>query len=178
MSLESILQQARRPLLIAHIAPDGDAIGSLLGLGWAMKEMGRWPTLACADPVPENLRFLPGCDEIVSQPRGSEDLVVTLDCSDLQRLGSLHSEDLFTRLPVLNIDHHVTNTGFGNAQLVEPAAASTSQIVHGLLCRLGWPLSPWTAACLLTGLITDTRSFRTPNTGARPGRRWPRSTST
>lgn len=166
MSLETLLQQARRPLVIGHIAPDGDSIGSLLGLGWAMKEMGKWPTLACADPVPESLRFLPGAGEVVSVRRGDEDLIVSLDSSDLQRLGSLYDEALFAQLPVINIDHHVTNVRFGSAQLIEPSAVSTTQIVFSLLGRLGWPVSPWSAACLLTGLITDTRSFRTPNTDA------------
>jgi len=166
MSLESLLQQARRPLVLGHIAPDGDSIGSLLGLGWAMKEMGKWPTLACADPVPEGLQFLPGAAEIVSRRRGDEDLIVALDSSDLLRLGSLFDEALFAQLPVVNIDHHITNVRFGSEQLIEPAAVSTTQIVYALLRRLGWPLSPWSATCLLTGLITDTRSFRTPNTDA------------
>jgi phosphoesterase RecJ-like protein len=166
MSLETLLQRAQRPLLIGHIAPDGDAVGSLLGLGWAMKELGRWPTLACADPIPASLNFLPGSSEIVPRRKGDEDLVVSLDSSDPTRLGSLYDEDLFTRLPVLNIDHHVTNVGFGTAQLVDPTAVSTTQIVYRLLRRLDWPVSPWTATCLLTGLITDTRSFRTPNTDA------------
>ncbi len=166
MSLETLLQQARRPLVIAHIAPDGDAIGSLLGLGWALKEQGKWPTLACADAVPENLQFLPGCGEVVAKRKGDEDLVVVLDCSDLLRLGSLYDEALFARVPVINIDHHVTNVGFGSEQWVEPAAVSTSQLVYELLRRLNWPVSPWGATCLLTGLITDTRSFRTANSGA------------
>ncbi|HOG47366.1 MAG TPA: bifunctional oligoribonuclease/PAP phosphatase NrnA, partial [Anaerolineae bacterium] len=166
MSLETLLRQAQRPLLIAHIAPDGDAIGSLLGLGWAMKELGRWPTLACADPVPESLQFLPGHDEIVSRRKGDEDVIVSLDSSDLLRLGSLYDQELFAALPVVNIDHHVTNVRFGSEQLIEPTAVSTSQIVYDLLRRLDWPVSPWSATCLLTGLITDTRSFRTSNTTA------------
>lgn len=166
MSLETLLQQAQRPLLIAHIAPDGDAIGSLLGLGWALKEVGRRPTLACADPVPGNLHFLPGAAGIVTQPAGDEDAIVALDSSDLVRLGNLYDEALFERLPVLNIDHHVTNVGFGTAQLVDQAAAATAQIVYALLRRLHWPVSAWTATCLLTGLVTDTRSFRTTNTDA------------
>ncbi len=164
-SLETLLRKARRPLLVAHIAPDGDTIGSMLALGWSMQEIGDQPTLACADPVPEGLRFLPGAGTIVTQPRGDEDLLVALDCSDLQRLGSLYAGAASARLPVVNIDHHVTNTGFGEAQLVEPVA-STAQIVYGLLRRLGWPIKPWTATCLLTGLITDTRSFRTANSDA------------
>jgi phosphoesterase RecJ-like protein len=166
MSLETLLQRARRPLVIGHIAPDGDAIGSLLGLGWAMKEMGKWPTLACADPVPESLQFLPGAGEIVSQRKGDEDLIVALDSSDLLRLGSLYDEALFAQLPVINIDHHITNVRFGSEHMIEPTAVATAQIVYRLLRRLGWPISPWSAACLLTGLITDTRSFRTPNTDA------------
>lgn len=163
MTPETLLQQTERPLLIAHIAPDGDAIGSLLGLGWALREQGKSPTLACADPVPENLRFLPGAGDVVTRSRGDEDLVVALDCSDLQRLGSLY--DGSATLPLLNIDHHVTNVGFGSVQLVEPDSASTAQIVYHLLQRLHWPLSNHVAACLLAGLVTDTRSFRTPNTG-------------
>lgn len=164
--MDTLLQQARRPLVIGHVAPDGDAIGSLLGLGWAMKEMGKWPTLACADPVPASLQFLPGAGEIVSKRKGDEDLIVSLDSSDLLRLGSLYDEALFAQLPVINIDHHITNVRFGNEQLIEPTAVSTTQIVYGLLRRLDWPVSPWSAACLLTGLITDTRSFRTSNTNA------------
>lgn len=167
MRLETLLQQAQRPLLIAHIAPDGDCIGSLLGLGWALREVGKQPTLACADPVPEGLRFLPGSDGIVAQAAGNEDLIVSLDSSDLQRLGRLYDESLFAHLAVINIDHHVTNTRFGTEQLLEPTAASTAQIVYDLLRRLAWPVSPWTATCLLTGLITDTRSFRTANTDAK-----------
>lgn len=158
------MQAAQRPLLIAHVAPDGDAIGSVLGLGWALRERGVQPTLACTDPVPEGLRFLPGADEMVSQATGAEDLLVAIDCSDVQRLGKLCDESRLGQLPLVNVDHHVTNTGFGNAQLVEPAAASTAQIVYKLLRRMAWPVSPWTATCLLTGIVSDTRSFRTANT--------------
>lgn len=167
MSLESLLQNAQRPLLVAHIAPDGDCIGSLLGLGWALKEHGKQPTLACADPLPESTSFLPGSAEVVSRCSGAEDLIISLDSSDVQRLGSLYDADLFRRLPVVNIDHHVTNTRFGAEQLIDPSATSTAQIVLALLRRLGWPVSPWAATCLLTGLVTDTRSFRTPNTDSK-----------
>ena len=163
MIADSIIEQSERPLLVAHIAPDGDTMGSLLGLGWALRQQGRLPTLACADAVPPNLRFLPGSDAVVNKARGDEDLVVALDCSDLGRLGGVQ-EGLAQR-PLLNIDHHVTNTGFGTAQLLDTASASTAQIVYALLGRLDWPLSTSSATCLLTGLVTDTRSFRTPNTG-------------
>ncbi len=157
---------AQRPLLIAHIAPDGDTIGSMLALGWALKEAGKHPTLACAAPVPAGLRFLPGAESIVRRARGDEDAVIALDCSDVQRMGYLYDEARLAQLPFINIDHHVTNTRFGTAQLIDPTAASTAQIVYGLLQRLKLPVRPWVATCLLTGLITDTRSFRTSNTDA------------
>ncbi len=166
MSLEVLLQQAKRPLLVCHVTPDGDAIGSLLGLGWAMKELDKHPTLACADPVPPDLAFLPGASDIVACARGDEDLIVALDCADAQRMGSLYDANTAAHVGLVNIDHHITNTGYGAAQLVEPKASSTAQIVYHLLRRLGWPLTPWAATCLLTGVITDTRSFRTSNTDA------------
>lgn len=156
------LQAAESIYIACHIIPDGDAIGSLLGLGLALGQLGKHCTLACADPVPLKFSFLPGAQEIAPLPPTTEQVIVTVDSSDSERLGSLYDEELFRSRPVINIDHHVTNTRFGTVNLVQ-ALPSTAEIVYALIRRLKVPLDKDIASALLTGLITDTRCFRTGN---------------
>ena len=160
--IRELAQSAHRILMVTHVAPDGDAIGSLLGLGLLLRAQGKELTLACEDPVPELYTWLPGSAGIVRQASGPYDLVVSLDCSDERRMGSVFHEGL-AGLPLLNIDHHVTNTLFGTVNWVDPSAVATTQMILSLAGALGWPLSKPVADCLLTGLVTDTRSFRTYN---------------
>ena len=157
-----LAEQARRLLLVTHVAPDGDAIGSLLGLGWLLRAQGKDVIMACEDPVPEVYTWLPGSSQIVKQGDGAHDLVISLDCSDRRRMGDVGvgDDDL---IPVVNIDHHVTNTLFGILNWVDPTSVATAQMVLHLLDVLGWELPEHVAVCLLTGLVTDTRCFRTPN---------------
>jgi phosphoesterase RecJ-like protein len=159
-----LLRQAERPLLITHVAPDGDAVGSLLGLGWMLQALDKRPLLACQDPVPPRYRYLPGWEQVVQQvPHERFDLWVVLDSSDTERLGTVAQADWLADIPLLNIDHHVTNLRFGTLNLVDEAAASTTQILYDLAGCLPAPLDEPTAVCLLTGLVTDTRGFRTAN---------------
>ncbi|MGQ9489614.1 MAG: DHH family phosphoesterase [Anaerolineae bacterium] len=164
------LQSAGRVLAICHTSPDGDAIGSLLGLAWVLRALPRPPTLAlaCGDPVPEQLAFLPGADEIVStRPAGPWDAVVALDASDAERLGDPFTPTEYGAAPVIVLDHHVTNLCFGTLNYVDTQAAATAQIVLDLADALQAPISHPAAVCLLTGLVTDTLSFRTSNVTAR-----------
>lgn len=158
------IADAERILIIGHVSPDGDAIGSLLGLGLALYPRKASVVLACADPVPEQYRHLPHWDRIVQAPQGEFDLVVSLDCSDLQRLGSAYDVAAYADLPLLNIDHHTTNVFFGTVNWVEPTAAATAQMLVSLLRALDIPFTVEIATCLLHGIITDTLGFRTPNT--------------
>lgn len=160
--IDELIQGSRRILLITHVSPDGDAIGSLLGLGWLLKAQGKELTLACEDLVPEIYTWLAGSGEVVRQGSGIYDLIVGLDCSDRRRMGRVYVDE-FGTLPLLNIDHHVTNTHFGTINWVEPSSVSTSQMVLALAEALDWGLTQTVAVCLLTGLVTDTRSFRTSN---------------
>jgi phosphoesterase RecJ-like protein len=157
-----LIHSARRILLVTHVAPDGDAIGSLLGLAWLLRAQGKEVTQFCEDAVPEVYTWLPGSAEIVRQPGGLHDLVISLDCSDARRMGDLLQEGL-TGLPLINIDHHVTNTCFGTLAWVDPSSVSTTQMILELADSLGWQVSQPIAVCLLCGLVTDTRSFRTYN---------------
>ncbi|MGQ9585296.1 MAG: DHH family phosphoesterase [Anaerolineae bacterium] len=158
--------EARRILVITHLSPDGDAIGSLLGLGWALEWLGKECVLACADPVPRNYRYLPGSERVVQVPDAADmDLVISLDESDPGRMGAAYNRQTLESVPLANIDHHATNVRFGTWNWVDVSKAATVQLVLELVDGLGVPLEANLALCLLNGLVTDTRGFRTPNTG-------------
>lgn len=160
--VQNLIHEAQRIALICHIIPDGDAVGSLLGLGLALRILGKECILVCQDAIPEEFFFLPSAAEVRSTLPQTLDLIITLDSSDTQRLGSAYDAALFQAKPVINIDHHVTNVRFGSENWVEPMAA-TAEICLALICGLGIPVDPMVATCLLTGIVTDTRCFRTPN---------------
>jgi len=156
-------------LAMCHIHPDGDAIGSLLALGGLLKALPEPPAavLACADPVPPVLQFLPGADGITPAPlAGPWDVIVSLDASDPARLGSIYQPNLYGPAPVIVLDHHITNLRFGTLNYVDPTAAATAQLVLRLAGELGTPVDAEVALCLMTGLITDTLAFRTSNVDA------------
>jgi phosphoesterase RecJ-like protein len=165
-TVQQQIRDARRVIVITHVAPDGDAIGSLLGLGWALHWLGKEYTLACADPVPRRFTYLPGSEAIVTGPQSEYDLVISVDCADLERLGAAYDDSL-ANLPLINIDHHVTNTHFGTVNWVDTEAASAAELALSLVESLDVPLDSDIALCLLNGIVTDTRGFRIPNTPLR-----------
>jgi phosphoesterase RecJ-like protein len=169
--IAGLLLRAERVLALCHVSPDGDAIGSLLALGSLLRQSAdgrsapnREITLVSADGVPEQFRFLPGASHIrTAAPSGPWDVVVTLDASDIRRLGEPFHPETYGGTPLVNIDHHVTNLYFGTHNYVDPSAAATAQIVVHLADAMSVPISHETAICLLTGLATDTLGFRTSN---------------
>ena len=161
---EQMILAADRILVLCHTSPDGDAIGALLAMGHILRALGKQATLACADPVPREYRFMPGADDIVQRPEGEFDLVISLDSSDIPRLGEAYDASRLGHLPILNIDHHITNLNFGTVNWVEPGSASTCQLVLRLADGLGVDITPEIATCLLSGIVMDTRGFTTPNT--------------
>ncbi|MCW3490840.1 DHH family phosphoesterase [Dethiobacter alkaliphilus] len=164
------LKPAKNILLTTHIQPDGDAIGSLLGLGYALLQLGRNVTLFSADPVPKRFCFLTGAELIVSGelPGADFDCVVTLDCSDQDRVAPVW-EQIKERI-IINIDHHPTNNLFGRINYVDEKASATGEIVYELLSVLEAPLDPAVAAALYVAISTDTGSFKYENTTARTHR--------
>jgi phosphoesterase RecJ-like protein len=160
------LEAAQSVYIACHVLPDGDAIGSLVALGLTLRRLGKICTMACADPVPAKYSFLAGVPDVVARPPTAEQVIVTVDVSDIERLGPLYDEATFRSRPVVNIDHHITNVRFGAVNLVQPLP-STAEIVYALLCHLKRPPDGDVAAALLTGLLTDTRCFRTGNVTAR-----------
>lgn len=209
----SLLHCAQRVLIYAHKKPDGDTIGSLLGLSHTLRELGKQTTLVCADPLGGALAALPGAGDVLTQlpelplavaggaGSGSEsdvsptgdavpntiiangpaggcesdgvplpwDVLVTVDVSSLDRLGTVYDSAvaLRSRLSLINIDHHFTNDRFGTVNLVDARAAAATEIVALLLPRLGVRPSVPAATCLLAGLLTDSLSFQTDSTTSR-----------
>jgi phosphoesterase RecJ-like protein len=157
-----LLAGAKRVLAITHVNPDGDAIGSLLGFGLALRAKGVEVVFACADPVPDAFRFLPAVGEITPTPEGEFDVVVVLDVSDPPRMGSVGAA--LPKMPDIQFDHHLTNPRYARINFIDVAAASTAELVAELLAELGLALSDEVAQCLLTGLVNDTLGFRTSNT--------------
>ncbi len=124
----AMIRAARHVLVICHVDPDGDAIGSLLGMGWLLQAMDKEHVLACAGVEPSKMRFLPRSRPIVTGSGAHHDLIVTVDCNSVDRLGSVYANKDLAELPIVNIDHHVTNTLFGQVNWVEPRAAATAEI--------------------------------------------------
>ncbi|MCL2340516.1 MAG: bifunctional oligoribonuclease/PAP phosphatase NrnA [Proteobacteria bacterium] len=154
-------------LLATHFNPDGDALGSLLGLAEVLEGMGKKVLRYLEKPVSPLYRFLPGCGqtqtemasvrEFVAQA-GDDFLAICLDCSDTHRLGR-HGAELTGFRPLMVIDHHRGHTGFGDGDWIEPHRSSTSEMVYDLAVALDADISAKAAECLFTGINTDTGSF-------------------
>ncbi|MFI9275888.1 bifunctional oligoribonuclease/PAP phosphatase NrnA [Kitasatospora sp. NPDC052896] len=164
--------------LICHISPDGDALGSALAAGIALRGLGREVRVSFGDDpqvIPESLSFLPGQELLVPAARvpDAPDLVLCFDVAAEGRLGLLHAKAFAARTLVV-IDHHASNPGFGTHRLIDPTAPATAVLVDELLRRLGVPLDQELATCLYTGVATDTGSFKyastTPATHELAGR--------
>ncbi len=165
---------AREVLTVCHENPEADALGSALAVALAVEELGGRATPVCSDEVPPMHSFMPRIDRFRQDPEPGRnyDLIVVGDCGDLARIGTVlgrHAE-LFGRIPIVNIDHHVSNTGFGVVDWVDPTAAATCEMDTLLMPALGVPLTAAAgsiAAALLAGLVIDTANFQHPNSTPR-----------
>lgn len=158
------IDAAQTILVVTHIKPDGDAIGSLLGLANALRERGRTVDAAVDDGVPSIFLFIAGVETVKSSlDAGQWDLMISVDASDEERIGLTGAYGMAHSQRVINLDHHPTNTRFGDIHLIVPEAVSASEIVFTWLDSMAHPISADVAAPLLTGLVTDTIGFRTSN---------------
>ncbi|MBC7806914.1 MAG: bifunctional oligoribonuclease/PAP phosphatase NrnA [Akkermansiaceae bacterium] len=158
------IAEARRIVLACHVNPDGDALGSLLGLGLGLIAIGKEVVLLSSDGVPANLAFLPGSETVqTDSDRRDFDLAIVVDSGDLTRIGN--ARPVVESAPVImDVDHHVTGEPFGQIQLLDGNAAATAEIVFDLLVSLGTEITVPIAENLLCGILTDTGSFRFRNT--------------
>jgi len=157
------IDRAEKIMVTAHIRPDGDAIGSILSLGLALREAGKQVEMVSKDGVPDDFKFLEGAADIKSKSEGGVDMVIALDSGDITRVeaalnGSLNVD--------VNIDHHISNPGYGELNYVDAKAVSTTEILSELIPGAGLPVTASVAEALLFGILTDSQGFMTLNTTA------------
>lgn len=153
-------------LITTHTSPEGDALGSELGLYFLLKKMNKQAFIVNQDPLPQELSFLPGADciKLYKEIKNiSFDCMVALDCSHLSRAGEVYKLNR-ERRPVINIDHHISNNNFGDYNWVEPHFSSASEMVYLLYKEIGVAFDRKSALSLYVGIMTDTGSFRYSNT--------------
>ncbi|MGO9117626.1 MAG: DHH family phosphoesterase [Desulfomonilaceae bacterium] len=167
--IASILKAEDDFLVVTHINPDGDALGSLLGMHLTLTEMGKHSQGLCADKFPAIYNFLPGHEQVVPDLKGiahQPRFIIAVDAAEENRISGDLS-NIRNRAKLINIDHHVTNPGFGDINCVQPDATSTAEIVHEIIKRAGHKLSVDVGKCLYTGLVTDTGGFRFAGVNSR-----------
>jgi phosphoesterase RecJ-like protein len=158
------IERVQHILVVTHVGPDGDALGSLTAVGIALSRLGKNVTLACESDMPNRFGYLAYIDRVAKRPdpRVRYDVLIAVDCGDEQRMG-----EVYTMLPqpkpfIINIDHHITNTHFGDLNWVADCP-STAEMIYNLFNDMGWEIDTAVAMSLLTGVVTDTLGFRTPN---------------
>jgi phosphoesterase RecJ-like protein len=160
-----LLGAARRVMVTCHLAPDGDAVGSMSALAALLGAAGRTVTLYNPDPAPRALRFLPHIARLGPRPAGPHDLTIVVDCGDRKLLGPRFPGPEVTG-PLLVLDHHATSRPFGDVYFCDPAAASIGVLCARLADRLGWPIDTDAAQGIYVSLVSDTGWFRYANTNA------------
>lgn len=162
-SIVEVIRHSRTVLITSHEGPDGDAIGSSLGLAAFLRAVGKEVVVHLADPVPELYCFLPGAEHVRSDiPDQDFDLAFVLDVGEFRRAGKLFGA--FTRIgQTINLDHHLTCENFGTYNLIDEQAAATGLLVWRIAKAYGFTADYATALCLYVAILTDTGSFRYSN---------------
>ena len=176
-----LFHESKKVVIIGHKNPDGDAIGSCLGLFWFLHKLGHKPTVVMPNDFPEFLKWMPGNDQILNFDHHSTqveaclehtDLICTLDFNDLSRVGSLSALLLNSQKTFVMIDHHQLPADYAVLTWSDTTMSSTSEMVaHLIEAWTGWSeLSAAMATNLYTGIMTDTGSFKFPATTAKTHR--------
>ena len=162
-----VIREHKTFCIVGHIRPDGDCIGSQLGLALALRNEGKKVTVWNQDTIPLKYKFLVG-DGLIEKPKRGEkfDCVIATDCASFERLGKV-GESIGTRKIFINIDHHESNTRYADVNWVSPREPSTGELIYRLLKVARWPITKPIADLLFTAISTDTGSFQYATT--RPG---------
>ena len=169
MSIGEVLRQHQSFVLLSHVRPDGDAIGSQIALGFALQAAGKSVRLFNEDGLPESLSFLRGSERIEIPPAEPvvADVVIALDTATRPRLGERCLLAVANVKLWLNIDHHISNPGYGDLNLIDGTSPATGEILYELILALGLPLPEESRDALYVAVSTDTGSFQYPSTTAK-----------
>ncbi len=175
-AIVSAVLTSERIVVVSHTNPDADAYGSSCGLAWGLQALGKQVVVHNNDGFIPRYRIIPGADGVVKGawfPLAERDILIVVDCGGADRVGDELLPLLKLAPKVVNIDHHASNTMFGDLNYVQEGASSTSELIFELLkvfedrSQGNGVITMQSAACLLSGIIGDTGSFRYPSTTAR-----------
>ncbi len=158
---------ANKILLVSHRRPDGDTLGASCALYLALQKIGKKPTLACIDEIPRRLRSIPATEKYVREFDFTDyDLIIISDAGAYHMTGfhEKYPDFLSKKVPILNIDHHASNEGFGTFNLIDTVASSATMVVWNLLKTLAIPPTKEIAIALMAGIYNDTGGFMHSNT--------------
>ena len=164
-----VLRNHQSFVLLSHVRPDGDAIGSQLALGFSLLALGKSVCMINEDGLPENLAFLKGSERIESPPAVPLDVevAIALDTATKPRLGDAALHAASQAKIWLNIDHHISNPKYGDLNLIDATSPATGEILYDLITALDLPLPEETRDAIYVAVSTDTGSFQYPSTTAR-----------
>jgi len=160
-----LIENKQNFAITTHVRPDGDGIGSSLGLCWLLRSLGKSAEVVLRDEIPVAYGQLPGANEIkkVAEVNGKYDAVFVIECSDITRPGIKGLENQFT----VNIDHHSSSEHFGTINWIDATASAVGEMIYNLCKAIGGRITKEIAECVYLALVTDTGSFHFPNTTER-----------
>jgi phosphoesterase RecJ-like protein len=160
-----LIENKQNFAITTHLRPDGDGIGSSLGLCWLLRSLGKSAEVIVSDNIPVSYRSLPGADQIRKVERVDKeyDAVFVIECSDVDRPAILDLDKQFT----VNIDHHATSEHFGSINWIDSTASAVGEMIYNLCKAIGGRVTREIAECVYMALVTDTGSFHYPNTTDR-----------
>ena len=166
--LRDLLQRNHEIMIVGHKDADGDTLGCSLAFGEALRAMGKHVHVVIPPPLPQKYSWMPGFDRIVESPLPGAGigLVLFFDSGNMERTGGAMS-NIADDVTVVNVDHHSSNTRFGNLNIIDSDASAVGQMCLDMLEQYGWSISPTMATNLYTALMTDTGGFRHENTTPR-----------
>ncbi|MDQ6772553.1 MAG: bifunctional oligoribonuclease/PAP phosphatase NrnA [Candidatus Dormibacteraeota bacterium] len=166
--LQGLLRSHDEILIFGHKDADGDTLGCSLAFAEALRAQGKTVHVVIPPPLPGMYSWMPGYERIVEDPPPGADtgLVLFFDAGNMERSGSAASR-IGDRATIVNIDHHTSNSMFGNVNIIDPDAAAVGQMCLDMMTGFGWEITPSMATNLYTALMTDTGGFRHENTNAR-----------
>ncbi len=160
-----LIENKKKFAITTHVRPDGDGIGSSLGLWWLLKSLGKDAEVIACDKIPKTYHQLPGVEDIrhVTEIDAEYDAVFVMECSDINRPGIKNLNTQF----IVNIDHHSTCELFGSINWIDPTASAVGEMIYNLCKAIGGRISKEIAECVYLAIVTDTGSFHFPNTTER-----------